>query len=135
MVHTSATQNLTTIFWDIGGILLSNAWRREARAEAVTRFDLAPADFEMRHQRVALDFECGRLSMDDYLTAVAKPDEAIFQKALYITHRRPDECLFIDDRPPNVEAARRAGMTAIHFTGQEALMHALADAGVTGVNR
>jgi putative hydrolase of the HAD superfamily len=67
-----------------------------------------------------------------YLGAT-KPGETIFRRALQIAHRRPDECLFIDDRTANVEAARRAGIAAIHFTGQAALSRSLAEAGVTGV--
>ncbi|WUM88693.1 HAD-IA family hydrolase [Nocardia salmonicida] len=29
----------------------------------------------------------------------------------------PDRCVFIDDRPENVAAARSLGMTGIHFRG------------------
>jgi putative hydrolase of the HAD superfamily len=47
--------------------------------------------------------------------AVKKPDQAIYDLALAITQRAPEECLFIDDRPPNVECAERLGMRAIQF--------------------
>ncbi|MGH9469800.1 MAG: HAD family hydrolase [Terriglobia bacterium] len=45
---------------------------------------------------------------------VKKPDDAIYRAALKLTQREPGECLFIDDRPLNVERARKCGMRVIH---------------------
>jgi putative hydrolase of the HAD superfamily len=47
---------------------------------------------------------------------VMKPDARIFQLALEELAARPEESVFIDDVLVNVEAARAAGMTGIHFT-------------------
>lgn len=44
-----------------------------------------------------------------------KPDEAIYRLALKLTQRNADEVLFVDDRPLNVEVARKCGMAAICF--------------------
>lgn len=44
-----------------------------------------------------------------------KPDDGIYRAALQITQRSPDECVFIDDRPLNLECARLCSMQAIHF--------------------
>ena len=46
---------------------------------------------------------------------LAKPDAAIFRACLEVVHSRPEECLFIDDRAENVEAARALGMYALKF--------------------
>lgn len=46
---------------------------------------------------------------------LAKPDAAIYHACLEVVHSRPDECLFIDDRAENVEAARDLGMYAVKF--------------------
>jgi putative hydrolase of the HAD superfamily len=46
---------------------------------------------------------------------LAKPDAAIFHACLEVVHSRPEECLFIDDRAENVEAARALGMYALKF--------------------
>ena len=35
---------------------------------------------------------------------------------------KPEECVFIDDRPVNAEAARRVGMQAIVYTGMDSLL-------------
>ncbi|MGA2419978.1 MAG: HAD-IA family hydrolase, partial [Candidatus Acidiferrum sp.] len=50
-----------------------------------------------------------------------KPEELIFRVALAVTQRPADECLFIDDRPLNLESPRRLGMHAIHFQNAEQL--------------
>ena len=46
---------------------------------------------------------------------LAKPEAAIFHACLEVVHSRPEECLFIDDRAENVEAARALGMYALEF--------------------
>jgi 2-haloacid dehalogenase len=47
---------------------------------------------------------------------VAKPDPEIFEILQKRIGHRLDTCVFIDDSPPNVEAARKAGLDAILFT-------------------
>jgi putative hydrolase of the HAD superfamily len=61
--------DLTHVFFDIGGVLGTNAWDREQRAHAVERFGL-DHEFESRHQEVVGEFEAGRLTLHDYLESV-----------------------------------------------------------------
>lgn len=42
-----------------------------------------------------------------------KPDPRIFQKAMEITQAKPSECIYFDDRPMLVNAAKKLGMNAI----------------------
>lgn len=42
-----------------------------------------------------------------------KPDPRIFKTALEITQVKPDECVYFDDRPMLVEAAKKLGMNSI----------------------
>jgi putative hydrolase of the HAD superfamily len=58
---------VSTVFWDVGGVLLTNGWDRRSRAGAVERFGLNREEFEGRHELVVADFETGRISLDDYL--------------------------------------------------------------------
>jgi putative hydrolase of the HAD superfamily len=46
---------------------------------------------------------------------VNKPDEEIYAKALAISQRSPEECVFIDDRALNLDVPKRLGMKAIQF--------------------
>jgi putative hydrolase of the HAD superfamily len=52
---------------------------------------------------------------------LAKPDAAIFQACLKVVRSRPEECLFIDDRVENVEAARALGLQALKFLSVQEL--------------
>ena len=42
-----------------------------------------------------------------------KPDPRIFMTALKITQIKPDECVYFDDRPMLVDAAKKIGMNSI----------------------
>ncbi|HVO63529.1 MAG TPA: HAD family phosphatase [Terriglobales bacterium] len=58
---------ISAIFWDVGGVLLSNAWDHNERREAVAHFGLDADDFEQRHRSAVADFETGRLGLEQYL--------------------------------------------------------------------
>ncbi|MGA2571353.1 MAG: HAD family phosphatase [Terracidiphilus sp.] len=51
----------------------------------------------------------------------AKPDPAIYLRALSELGTRPDETFFLDDKPENVEAAAALGMKALVFSTVENL--------------
>ncbi|MCX7007846.1 MAG: HAD family phosphatase [Kiritimatiellaeota bacterium] len=50
-----------------------------------------------------------------YLGAV-KPNRAFFERALARCELRPEQVLFVDDRPENVEAAREYSITTVQYT-------------------
>lgn len=58
---------IRALFWDIGGVILTNAWDHEERNTAAEKFHLDKAEFEARHAEVVAAFEEGKLSLDDYL--------------------------------------------------------------------
>lgn len=55
------------LFWDIGGVLLTNGWDRDQRAGVAAQFGLDASEFGERHKLVAPELELGRLSLDEYL--------------------------------------------------------------------
>ena len=189
---------MTALFFDIGGVLLTNGWDRTERTAAAEKFKLDWKEFEDRHELVLHAFEVGEMSLDEYLDRVIfycprtfsreefadyiraqskelpgtmdvlrrlaqpkkylisslnnesrdmnayriekfglrryfdvflsscylgirKPDEGIYRRALDITQRKPEECLFIDDRALNLECARELGMRTIQFKDAEQL--------------
>jgi putative hydrolase of the HAD superfamily len=59
--------DVKVLFFDVGGVLLTNGWDRDARRLACEHFDLDWEDFQDRHDFVAPDFETGRLTMEEYL--------------------------------------------------------------------
>jgi len=61
---------------------------------------------------------------------VAKPEAAIFEVLAGRIGRPLDRCLFVDDSPANVAAARTAGLDAIVFTDTGHLRRDLRDRGL-----
>jgi putative hydrolase of the HAD superfamily len=61
---------ITTLFLDIGGVLLTNGWDHAARQSAAERFRLDFTDVEERHHLTYDTYEEGKLSLDEYLQRV-----------------------------------------------------------------
>jgi len=198
---------ITTIFFDIGGVCLSNGWDHEQRQALAQQLGFDYEAFDSRHRQVIDSLERGQLTLEEYLRwtlfyqprafsmeqvihaiqqlstpfdetlaivralrdsgqyllatvnnesrelneyriahfglrdlfsaffsscylGLLKPQPDTYRRALQITQRHPDECLFVDDRPMNVEVARILGMQPIQFTSAEQLAADLRAAGV-----
>jgi len=199
---------ISTILWDVGGVLLTNAWDHQQRDTVLERFGLDRADFAARHNEVDTAWERDEISADEYLRrtvfytprsftpadflaamreqsrvlddsaigilrrfaasedyvlatvnnesrlmneyrlaqfgllddfdaffsscylGLRKPDRKIYQVALDVLQRDPEEVVFIDDREENVAAAASLGIHAIRYVGSAALAEALAGLGV-----
>ncbi|MGH9430827.1 MAG: HAD family hydrolase [Terriglobia bacterium] len=74
---------------------------------------------------------CFSLFVSSCFVGVKKPDAAIYQMALRLTQRAPEECLFIDDRALNVEAARHCGMNALQCLNPAKLEQQIGEVGLT----
>jgi putative hydrolase of the HAD superfamily len=200
---------ISTILWDIGGVLLTNGWDRQQREAVLTRFGLDPDDFERRHAEVDQAWERDEIGVDEYLRqtvfyqtrsftqaefldamhaqsavledsgigilrqlsaseqyvlatvnnesrdmnefrlaefnllddfdaffsscylGLRKPDPRIYQVALDVLQRDPEEVVFIDDRPENVAAAVSLGIHGIRYEGSAKLADELALVGVS----
>ena len=198
---------ISALFFDVGGVLLTNGWDRNTRRQTARQFSIDWDTLEERHELVVEGFETGRLTLDEYLDrtvfhdprafsreafkahmfaqsqpdpdtlAVAaelaaarkylmgtlnnearelneyrirhfhlsqwftvffsscylglrKPDARIYRTALDLILRPGEECVFVDDRTLNVDAARNAGMLAIRFESAAQLRRDLAVCGV-----
>ncbi len=62
--------NITTLFLDIGGVLLSNGWGHDFRQKAADEFHLDKAEMEERHSIMFVTYEEGRITLDEYLNRV-----------------------------------------------------------------
>ena len=198
---------ITTLFWDIGGVVLTNGWDRASRREAAGTFKFDWEEFQDRHELSFPAFDSGQITLNEYLdrtlfyrprtfsreeftafifaqskeypearallAAAArtkryfigsinnepfelneyrieafnlrrdflvffsscyvhsrKPEEHIFRVALEVTQRSPQECIFIDDRPLNLDSPRRLGLNVIHHQSAEQLRTELRNYGV-----
>jgi putative hydrolase of the HAD superfamily len=64
------TTAITTLFLDVGGVLLTNGWDRQARERAAETFSLNYNELDERHHLTFDTYEEGKLSLDGYLTRV-----------------------------------------------------------------
>jgi putative hydrolase of the HAD superfamily len=62
--------DLKILFFDVGGILLSNGWGHEAREEAARRFKLDYAEVNALHNFIFNVYEIGSITLDEYLDTV-----------------------------------------------------------------
>ena len=198
---------ITTLFWDIGGVVLTNGWDRGSRLEAAGTFKFDYEEFQDRHDLSFPAFDSGQITLNEYLDRTLfyrarsfsreeftafmfaqskeyrdtravladaaragkyfigsinneplelnqyrieafhlrrefvvffsscyvrsrKPEETIFRIALEVTQRPPEQCVFIDDRPINLESPRRLGMGVIHHQNAGQLRSELGNLGV-----
>jgi putative hydrolase of the HAD superfamily len=71
-------KSVTTLFLDIGGVLLTNGWDRQARQRAADAFGLDHPEMDERHHLTFDTYEEGKLSLDDYLRRVVFYKERTF---------------------------------------------------------
>jgi putative hydrolase of the HAD superfamily len=58
---------ITTLFWDIGGVILTNGWDRNSRKEAIETFQLDWEEFHDRHDLSFPAFDAGQITLNEYL--------------------------------------------------------------------
>ena len=199
---------ITTLFFDLGGVVLTNGWDFYGRKAAAEHFKINLDDFEARHDKIYQDSEKGFISLNDYVDKVVfyekrnfgkedfiqfmkgrskpqknsievleklagkgkyflatinnesyelnqhriqknklnkyfkvffssgflgvrKPEPRIFQTALNVSQKKPEECLFIDDREENIEEAGKQGINTIHLPDINKLNQLLVEKGIT----
>ncbi len=86
-------KQISTLFLDIGGVLLTNGWDRNMRKNAVERFHLDDEELEERHQMTFDAYEEGKMSIDEYLNLV------VFHKKRSFEPGEFKEFLFSQTRP------------------------------------
>ncbi|MFB0569657.1 MAG: HAD family hydrolase [Nitrososphaeria archaeon] len=70
----------TTLFLDVGGVLLTNGWDRHMRKKAAETFGLDYAEMNDRHYLTSDVYESGKLSLDEYLDRVVFYRERPFSR-------------------------------------------------------
>ncbi len=77
------SKEITTLFLDIGGVLLTNGWDHHARKRAATNFKLDLAEMEDRHHLTFDTYEEGKLTLEEYLDRVVFYQERPFTRAQF----------------------------------------------------
>ena len=74
---------ITTLFLDIGGVLLTDGWSHESRKLAAKTFDLKPEEMENRHHLTFDTYEEGKLTLEEYLGRVIFYQKRPFTRAQF----------------------------------------------------
>jgi putative hydrolase of the HAD superfamily len=84
---------ITTLFLDIGDVLLSNGWGHESRQAAAKAFNLDYDEMQSRHNLLMATYEEGKLSLNEYLNRL------IFYKERPFTPEKFSEFMFAQTTP------------------------------------
>jgi putative hydrolase of the HAD superfamily len=74
---------ITTLFLDIGGVLLTNGWDHLARKRAAKNFKLEWAEMEERHRLTFETHEEGKITFEEYLSLVVFHQKRPFTRAQF----------------------------------------------------
>jgi putative hydrolase of the HAD superfamily len=84
---------IRAIFWDVGGVLLTNAWDRTERTAALQHFCLDQEEFHDRHEMLVSSFERGKITLDEYL------DRTVFYRSRSFTRDAFRDYMFALSKP------------------------------------
>jgi len=84
---------IKTIFFDIGGVLLTDGWGHNSRRAAAEKFGLDWDEYSDRHEKVAHAIETNRLSLEQYL------DRAIFYRPREFSREEFRAFVFAQSQP------------------------------------
>lgn len=83
----------TTIFLDLGGVILTNGWDSSMRKKAAETFNIEHEEFEELHDQFYNLHEVGSLTLEDYLNKV------IFWKKRDFTFNQFKDFIFSQSQP------------------------------------
>lgn len=109
------------LFWDNGGVILTNGWDRGSRRKAVEKFHLDWEDFADRHELMLNAFETGAASLDLYL------QRTVFYRPRSFTVNEFKAFMFAQSQPlpesldflKHLARTRRCNMAALNNESRE----------------
>jgi putative hydrolase of the HAD superfamily len=103
--------DISTIFFDIGGVLLTDGWGHDSRRAAAERFGLDWDEYSDRHEKVAHAIETNSLTLERYL------DRAIFYRPRTFPREEFRDYIFAQSqpKPDSIEIARQLAAARKYF--------------------
>lgn len=104
---------ITTLFWDIGGVILTNGWDTRSRREAAHTFHLDWEEFQERHELSFPAFDSGNISLNEYL------DRTLFYRPRGFTREEFTAFMFAQSKeyPESRAVLDSAARTGNYFIG------------------
>lgn len=112
---------ITHLFFDIGGVLLTNGWDHAERARAAAKFGLDAAEIEPLHAPRAEALETGALALENYLRQVYFTRPRGFSTAEFIAFMQscsqplPESLALLAE----IASARRVRLAALNNESRE----------------
>jgi putative hydrolase of the HAD superfamily len=108
-----ALSEITTLFWDIGGVILTNGWGTGSRRAAAETFHLDWDEFQDRHELSFPAFDSGNISLNEYLY------RTLFYRPREFTREEFTAFMFAQSReyPESRAVLDRVARTGKYFIG------------------
>jgi putative hydrolase of the HAD superfamily len=100
---------ITSIFWDVGGVILTNGWDHGSRMEAAQTFGLDWEEFRERHDLSFPAFDSGQITLNQYL------DRTLFYRPRPFTREEFTAFMFAQSRE---YPETRAVLSSVARTGK-----------------
>lgn len=102
----SAPLEIRAIYWDIGGVLLTNGWDHQERTRVLAQFSIPRDEYESRHEEANDRWERGELSDEEFLKQTVFFKDRSFSPADFIRAVR-EQSKWLPGGARNVIAALR----------------------------
>src|SRR5207249_9217581 len=109
----SPLAQITTLFWDIGGVILTNGWDRGSRKEAANAFRLDWEEFRDRHDLSFPAFDSGQITLNEYL------DRTLFYRPRSFTREEFVAFMFAQSKeyPETRAILDKVSRSGLYFVG------------------
>ncbi|HSB34760.1 MAG TPA: HAD family phosphatase [Nitrospirota bacterium] len=120
-----SSSTITTLFLDIGGVLLTNGWDRSARRLAALKFSLDLTEMDERHHLTFDTYEAGKLTLDEYVARVVFYEERSFSRDEFkrFMFDRSEPYPDMIDLVRGIKARHGLKIAAVNNEGRELSLH------------
>ena len=121
-------RRITTLFLDIGNVILTNGWDRRMRRDAAKRFRLDHDEMDERHHLTFDTYEEGKLSLNEYLDRVVFHDPRPFSREAFKDFMFAQSKAFPDmiELVRRLKARYRLKVAVVSNEGRELTEHRIA---------
>ncbi|MFT4112710.1 HAD family hydrolase [Silvibacterium sp.] len=111
---------ITTVLWDIGGVLLTNGWDRYSRARVLKQFGVDEEKFEALHPEANDAWEKGFITADEYLRQTVFTETRSFTPAEFLAAMKAESTLLENTALPVLEELAFSSSIGIGMLNNEA---------------
>jgi putative hydrolase of the HAD superfamily len=112
--------DISTILWDVGGVLLTNGWDHKERAAVMAHFNIDLASFEERHPEPNDIWEKGFITVEDYLQRTIFWEPRSFTPSDVLAAMKAESKLLPDSGIGVLESLAASGQVDLGMLNNEA---------------